>query len=504
MTQVRLLAKTGISGFDDILNGGFPANQIYLVQGDPGVGKTTLALQFLLEGVRKNEVCLYIALSESAEEIQLVAESHGWDLSRIHIHAVSAFEESLRGSSENTLFVASDVELQEATRSLLEVIERVKPSRLVIDSLSELRLMAQDSLRYRRQILSLKEFLAKRECTVLFLDARTVEHEDRQLHSLSHGVIVMQQVAPEYGVDRRRIRIVKLRGVNFRSGYHDFIIRQGGLVVYPRLVAADHDANFAAGILPSGMPELDRLLGGGIDYGTSTLIIGPAGTGKSIITTRYLIAAAEQGENSVVFHFDENLTTLRKRSQLLGMDLDRHLESGRIVAQRIDSAEMSPGAFDSLVRRHVCERRVRVVVIDSLNGYTNAMHEERLLSIQMHELLSYLAHQGVCTFLIVAQQGMFGGMNGASRVDFSYLADAVILLRNFESQGAVLKALSVVKKRSGMHENTIRQLSVGANGPIVGEPLREFQGVLTGVPRYVGNRSALRNKSEQDDDAQQR
>lgn len=491
------VASTGIAGLDDILHGGFPHNHIYLVQGDPGVGKTTLALQFLLQGARAGESSMYIALSESEDEIRTVAESHDWDISPLHIHAVSALEQSLQAGGENTLFVPSDVELHEAMRGLLDLIERVKPTRVVFDSLSELRLLSQDSLRYRRQILLLKEFFAGRQCTVLLLDDRTIDREDRQLHSLAHGVVSLSQVTPEYGVDRRRLRVVKLRGVNFRSGHHDFVIRRGGLVVYPRLIAAEHKTGFSEGQLRSGVAELDRLIGGGVDYGTSTLVIGPAGTGKSILTTRYLLAAAEQGENSVVFHFDENLTTMRRRSRLLGMDLDTHLASGRIFAQRIDSAEMSPGAFDTLVRKHVEERNVRVVVMDSLNGYVAAMAEERFLNIQLHELLNYLAQKGVCTFIVVAQQGMLGNM--MPRIDVSYLADSVILLRNFESHGAVHKAISVVKRRSGAHENTIRQLSMGPSGVVLGEPLREFQGVLTGVPNYLGTMRAPRTEERDAD-----
>jgi circadian clock protein KaiC len=478
------VASTGIAGLDDILNGGLPHNHVYLVQGDPGVGKTTLALQFLVEGIRVGEPSMYIALSETEEEVRAVAASHGWDIEALHLHAVSALEQSLQTGAENTLFVPSDVELHEAMRTLLEAIDRVKPVRLVFDSLSELRLLSQDALRYRRQILLLKEHLTGRLCTALLLDDRTIDREDRQLHSLTHGVIALSQVTPEYGVDRRRVRVVKLRGVNFRSGQHDYVIHRGGLVVYPRLVASEHKTVFVEGQLQSGILELDRLMGGGIDRGSSTLVVGPAGTGKSILTTRYLLAAAEQQENSVVFHFDENLATMRRRSQSVGMDVDVHLASGRIAAQRIDSVEMSPGAFDALVRKHVEQRQVRVVVIDSLNGYLSAMSDERFLNIQLHELLNYLAQKGVCTFIVVVQQGMLG--NQAPTIDISYLADSVILLRNFETHGALHKAISVVKRRSGAHENTIRQLSLGPAGIVLGEPLREFQGVLTGVPSYLG------------------
>lgn len=459
------------------------------MQGDPGAGKTTLALQFLLEGIRQGELCLYIALSESIAETRTVAESHGWDVSRLHIHEFSAADHGLSGSTENTLFLPSEIELFEATRTLLDVIERTQPARVVLDSLSELRLLSQDPLRYRRQILSLKEYFRNRRCTAMMLDDCTVDKDDRQLHSLAHGVISLENMAPDYGAERRRLRVLKLRGRKFRGGFHDFIIERGGLLVFPRLIAAEHRSAFTPETLPSGVPELDCLLGGGVDRGTSILILGPAGVGKSAITTRYALSAAERGENVALFLFDENRQTMLTRSASLGMNVTAQIASGRIAAQQIHPAEMCTGEFITCVRQHVEERQVRLVLIDSLNGYLKAMPAEQSLSVQLHELLAYLAQKGVTAILVVAQAGIVG--NVSAPIDVSYLADTVLLLRYFEAGGAVHKAISVVKKRSGFHENTIRQLSLSSAGISVGAPLRGFQGVLTGVPQYVGEVGAL-------------
>lgn len=477
-------ALTGVHGLDEVLRGGLPRSRLYLVQGYPGVGKTTLAMQFILEGLRQGESCLYVTLSESEQELREVAASHGWELGKLHIYELSAAERLRSEGSENTLYVSSEIELHEATSSLMEVVERVNPVRVVFDSLSELRLLAQSALRYRRQILSLKEYFVARGCTALFLDDRTSDERDQQLQSLTHGVISVESVAPEYGADRRRVRVVKLRGVQFRGGYHDSTIERGGMRVFPRLVAAEHHTEPPTGTVASGVPALDALLGGGVDRGTSTLLIGPAGVGKSIVATSYAVAAAARGEPVAHFMFDENIATMVKRSAALGLDVAGHMAAGRIHVRQVDPAEMSPGEFAARVREQVDQHGARVVLIDSLNGYLAAMPEERFLTIQMHELLTYLAHKGVATFLVMAQYGLLGPTT--SPIDMSYLADTVLLLRYFEARGEVRKAISVVKKRSGPHENTIRPLAVERSGVIVGEPLHDFQGVLTGVPAVLG------------------
>jgi circadian clock protein KaiC len=470
---------------DDILGGGFAPNRLYLVEGDPGAGKTTLALQFLLEGARAGERGLYVTLSETKEELDEVARSHGWSLDPLTVCELIPSEESLLPDAQTRMFHPSEVELSETTRAVLAEVERIKPTRVVFDSLSEMRLLAQNPLRYRRQILGLKQFFAGRQCTVLLLDDRTSEVNDLHLQSLAHGVVTLEQLAPEYGAERRRLRVVKMRGKLFRGGFHDFTIIRGGLEVYPRLVAAEHRRPFEPGQLKSGVAALDALLGGGLDRGTSALLMGPTGSGKSSIATQYAVAAAEAGERAVVFTFDESLTTLYARSAGLGMDLRGHVEAGRVRVHQVDPAEMSPGEFAHRVRQSVEEDGARVVVIDSLNGYLNAMPEERFLTIQLHELLTYLGQQGVVTFLVVAQHGLMG-VNMRAPVDASYLADSVILLRYFEARGKIRRAVSVVKKRSGAHEDTLREMRLGPDGIWVGEPLADFHGVLTGLPELLG------------------
>jgi circadian clock protein KaiC len=479
----RKRASTGIAGLDEILGGGLPRDRVYLIQGDPGVGKTTLALQFLMTGARLGERCLYITLSETLAEVREVADSHGWSLDGVDIVELSALEQS-SVLDDNTLFEPSEVELQETTRKLLGFVERVQPQRVVFDSLSELRLLAQSSLRYRRQILSLKSYFVEKACTVLMLDDRTSQGDDLQLQSLAHGVVMLEQATPIHGEDRRRIRIQKLRGVKFRGGHHDFTICTGGIEVYPRLTVSDHPTSFEAGQLSSGLVELDTLLGGGLDRGTSTLIIGPAGAGKSAISTQYAIAAARRGEHAAIFAFDERIGTLLARSESLGLDLQAQIDSGRMSIRQVEPSELSPGEFAAHVRRAVERDQATVVVIDSLNGYLQAMPDERLLLVHMHELLGYLAHKGVCTILVMAQHGLIGTMQ--SPTDVSYVADTVLLLRYFEAQGRIRKAISVVKKRSGKHENAIRELVFSPKGVTVGEPLTDFHGVLTGVPRFTG------------------
>ena len=476
-------SATGTVGLDHVLGGGFTPNRVYLVEGDPGAGKTTLALCYLLEGARRGEKGMYVTLSETKEEINAVAASHGWSLDPVHIVELVASEESLTPESQYTMYHPSETELGETTRKVLEEVERVKPRRVVIDSLSELRLLAQNPLRYRRQILALKQFFAGRKCTVLLLDDRTSEDTDLQVRSIAHGVLTLEQLSPEYGAERRRLRVVKLRGKAYKGGYHDFTIVKGGLDVFPRLVAADHHEPFKREQVHSGVGPLDELLGGGLDRGTSTLILGPAGSGKSSVAIQYAVAAAARGERAALFAFDESAGTLLTRTAALGIDLQSQIDAGRIIVQQVDPAELAPGQFIHLVRRQVEEHRCQIVVIDSLNGYINAMPEERFLVIQLHELLTYLGQRGVTTILVVAQHGLMGtGMH--SPVDVSYLADSVILTRYFELQGRVKKAISVVKKRSGAHEETIRELRIGKGGIQVGRPLENLRGVLTGVPTF--------------------
>jgi circadian clock protein KaiC len=472
---------TGIEGLDDILGGGLTRDRLYLIDGDPGAGKTTLALQYLLEGARQGEKGLYVTLSETREELTAVADSHGWSLDPIEIVELVASEKDLVSDSQLTMYHPSEVELNETTKSVLDAVRSANPTRIVFDSLSELRLLAQNSLRYRRQILALKQFFAGRHCTVLLLDDRTSEGSDTQLQSIAHGVISLEQLAPVYGAERRRVRVMKYRGAQYRGGYHDFTIKRGGLLVYPRLVAAEHHADFERARVQSGITALDALLGGGPDRGTSTLLMGPAGSGKSTIAVQYAVAAAARGDHAVIFAFDESAETLNARTRSLGINIVEGRGPGQINIQQIDPAEVSPGEFAHLVRDAVDRDHARVVLIDSLNGYVNAMPEERFLTAQLHELLTYLGRQGVITIMVVAQHGIMGsGMS--SPVDTSYLADSVILLRYFENRGKIKKAISVLKKRSGAHEESIRELRFDGRGIHLSEPLSQFQGILTGIP----------------------
>ena len=475
-------ASTGIEGLDHIMLGGFPRNHVYLLQGDPGVGKTTLGLQFLLEGVRNGESSLYITLSETKSELEAVAESHNWDISGVHIYEELVGEESL-ADDETTVFYPAEVELGKTIKALLTEVDRIKPERVVLDSLSEIRLLAQSTLRYRKQILALKQFVAGRNVTVLFLDDRTSDVTDMQLQSVPHGVVELERYTPLYGAARRRLQIVKMRGLNFRDGYHDFAIITGGIVVYPRLVAAEHRRIVKLEQASSGVDVLDGMLGGGIDRGTSTLLMGPAGSGKSALSTQYAVAAAKRGERAALFLFEESLSSLFNRSESLGMSLHEHVDKGTIVVRQVDPAQLQPGEFAHLVRHAVEAEGARVVVIDSLNGYLNAVPEERFLLLHLHELLSYLGQHGVATILVFAQHGMVGPMQ--SSVDVSYLADCVIMLRYFEAHGQIRKALSVVKKRSGAHETAIRDFILGAGQGIqIGEPLEQYRGVMSGIPNY--------------------
>jgi circadian clock protein KaiC len=476
--------STGNEGLDAILGGGFDRNRLYLYEGRPGTGKTTIALQFLLEGVRLGERALYITLSETKDEISLVAGRHGWSLDNIDIFELVPAETTLDPDRELTVFHPAEVELSETTKLIFDRVEQTNPTRVIVDSLSELRLLAQNSLRYRRQVLALKHFFAKRNCTVVLLDDLTAQQDDLQLHSISHGVVLLEQIAIDYGGERRRLRVVKMRGIKFRGGYHDFTIEKGGLAIYPRLVAGEHHADFKGEIVSSGNAEIDTLLGGGVERGTNMLLIGAAGVGKSSLSMLYAISAAERGEHSVFFAFDEGLNTLETRARSLRLPFAKYREAGLIRFQQIDPAELSPGEFATTVRRSVEVDKARVIVIDSLNGYLNAMPDERFLLLQMHELLSYLGQLGVFTILVLAQHGLVGPMD--TPLDMSYLSDTVLTVRYFEVAGTVRRALSVVKKRSGAHEHSIREFQLTKNGVRLGPPLSDVTGIFSGAPQYLG------------------
>lgn len=483
----------GVAGLDEITGGGLPRNRLYLLQGDPGVGKTTLALLFLLQGLRQGEKVFYITLSETREELEEVAGSHGWSLENLEILELSTIEKHLQTLAPDTLFHPSEIELNRTTAFFSQEIDRVKPARLVLDSLAELRLMSETPLRYRRQILALKQFFVGRKVTVLMLDDMT-DQRDVQVQSVAHGVIELEMLSLDYGMERRRIKVTKLRGVNFRGGYHDYLIRYGGLDVFPRLVASDFAKPFDRKTLTTGVAELDCLLDGGFDRGTSNLIIGPAGTGKSTLSLQFVSASAERGEKASLFTFDENVSTLVSRGDKLGMKITKHIERGAIKVAQVDPASLTPGQFVHLIKQQVLDEGVRIVLIDSLNGYMNAAPSEKFLSIHLHELLSFLSHQGVTTILSVAQAGMMGPMQGP--VDVTYLADTVVLLRFFESRGSVRKAVSVTKKRTGKPEDTIREFRIENIGIQVGAALSEFQGVLTGVPTFIGKPEQMLNYNE--------
>lgn len=475
---------TGVGGLDEILGGGLPARRLYLVQGSAGAGKTTLALQFLLEGARAGERALYISLSETSEEVRSVARSHGWSLEGITLFEGGTREDT--EPSENTLFEPPEVELGERMHAILEQIETLKPSRVVLDSCSELRLLAQSPLRYRRQVLALKRHLVEEHRTVLLVDNPAPDSPDVLLQSLAHGVIILEQLSPVFGSERRRMRVLKMRGITYRGGYHDFTIRTGGIEVFPRPARRKHGGDTLGEVVSSGIAELDALLGGGPHRGTSTLIIGPAGAGKSLIGTQYAVTAARRGEPVAIFAFDEGRAVALSRARSVGLDLETFVANGTVTLQQIDPADLSAGEFAHAVRTAVDERGARVVVIDSLNGYLYAMPDEHALQAQLHELLSYLDERGVLTIIIVAQHGLLGTQL-ETPADVSYLADAVLLVRFFEAHGGVRKAISVLKKRTGGHERTIRELSMSPSGISVGAPLERFHGVLTGVPVFRGD-----------------
>lgn len=480
----RPRARLGIPGLDEILHGGLIPARLYLIDGNPGAGKTTLALHFLREGVRAKERSLYVTLSETIEELQAGAQSHGWSLDGIELVELIADQSEFDGDAQLTMFHPSEIDLTETTRKVLEAIERVNPQRLVFDSLSELRLLAQNSLRYRRQILAFKQFLVGRDCTVLMLDDRTGDVADMQLQSIAHGVISLDHNAPTYGRARRELQVLKFRGSDFASGFHDFVVRKGGLTVFPRLSAGDHVDSLERRFIASGVSDLDKLLGGGIERGTSTLLIGPPGSGKSSIALQYAIAAAAGGEHGAIYAFEETKAATLVRSRGLGLIINEGTEPGQILVRQIDPAEISPGEFAFMIRESVERDHARVIVIDSLNGYLNAMPADRFLTAQLHELLAYLSNRGVATFIVVAQNGMMGS-SMQSPVDASYLADSVVLLRFFEHAGKVKKAISVLKKRTGSHEESIRELSFSGDGIHLSGPLLQLRGVLTGVPVEV-------------------
>ena len=472
---------TGIEGLDDVLGGGLTPNRLYVLEGAPGAGKTTVALQFLMEGAKRGEQVLYVTLSETAAELEGVARSHGWDLSGIHIREMLPSPDSLQPDEQYTMFHPSEIELSETTQRILEDVQALSPRRIVFDSLSELRLLSGGSLRYRRQILALKQFFSGRQCTVLLLDDMATTHRDQQVQSIAHAVLRLEQTHSDYGAVRRRLVVVKFRGKDFRGGYHDYRIVRGGLQVFPRLVAAEHFNPVKQDKLPSGIESLDRLMGGGLERGTSTLFVGAPGTGKSTVAVQFAIAAAERGETSAVFLFDESINTLRTRCASMGMDIERWIEAGRVHLRQVDPGEMSPGELVHLIRQAVEGDHASVGVIDSLNGYLNAMPDDRFLIVQLHELLTYLGQAGVATLLVGAHHGMIG-TNMQAPVDASYLADAIVMLRYFEAEGEVRQAISVMKKRGGAHERSIRAFTMDDTGLHVGEPLRNFRGVLTGVP----------------------
>lgn len=488
MREIKSKATTGVEGLDDVLSGGLTRRHVFLLEGSPGTGKTTISLQFLIEGAVRGERCLYISLSESEEELRDSAASHNMVLhDNIEIFELVPPESLLDADQQQSLLYSSDLELGETTKLIFDAFERIKPDRVVIDSLSEIRLLAQSSLRYRRQILALKHFFSKSGATVLLLDDLTADTLDKTVHSVVHGVIHLEELSPNYGSERRRVRVLKYRGQSYRGGYHDFVIRTGGVAVFPRLRAVEHKTTFSRDTLSSGLDSFDGLLGGGIERGSSTLLIGPAGTGKSIFGMQFIAAAIARGEKAAMFIFDEELGLLCNRAKHIGFDLEAMRDEGSLYIEQLDAAELSPGEFAQRVREQVAKYDAKTVLIDSINGYQASMPEENALILHMHELLQFLNRRGANTFLTVAQHGLVGDMK--SPVDVTYLADTVILLRYFEAVGRVRRAVSVIKKRTGMHEDTIREYKINGSGLTLGEPISSFQGVLRGVPFLMPEKS---------------
>ncbi|GGE16434.1 circadian clock protein KaiC [Primorskyibacter flagellatus] len=481
-------ATTGIGGLDAVLRGGLTPNRLYLVEGTPGAGKTTIGLQFLLSGVAAGQSGLYVTLSETENELRSVAASHGWSLDGLDIFEM-ADEADFGLEQEQSLLHSSDVELGETIRGILDRVEQTDPRLIVLDSLSELRLLSQSALRYRRQIMALKHHFARRNCTVLMLDDRTADPGDLQLHSLAHGVISLEQLASEFGAERRRLRIVKMRGLKYHGGYHDFTIERGGLQVYPRLIAADHEAKFSSDPISTGLAGLDALLGDGLVPGTNALLSGPAGVGKTTTAVRCMLSALERGEKAAYFLFDERLPTLMQRCRALDMDLTPYVDNGQLIIRQIDPAELTPGQFANEVRASVEQHEATVVGIDSLNAYLHAMPSDTYLMLQMHELLSYLAQRGVVSLLIVGHHGIAGELR--TDIDISYLADTVMLLRFFEAEGHLRKSIAVIKTRTSDHERSIREFRIDKSGLSVGVPITNFSGILTGSPVYGRPRDDL-------------
>jgi circadian clock protein KaiC len=484
--------RTGTAGLDTVLRGGLPRNRLYLLEGAPGSGKTTLALRFLLQGIADGESGLYVTLSETSEELRAVARSHDWDLDGIQLFELSSAAEVLGEGREQSILHPWEMELGGTVRLIQEQVDRTRPRRVVFDSLSEMRLLAQDPLRYRRQVLALKQYFSGRNATVMLVDdlAGSAGQRDAHLHSLCHGVITLERLTLEFGPARRRLEVQKLRGVDFIAGFHDMAIRPGGIEVFPRLIASEHHKPFIGDQVPSDVEELDALLFGGPLRGTSVLLTGPAGASKTSIVIQYVIAACKRGENCTLYEFDERIGTLLARAKAMGMDLQPFIDGGSLVINQVDPAELSPGEFTARVRHEVEQRKVKIIAIDSLEGYVSAMPQEQQLILQLHELLSYMNQQGVLTFLIAPQHGLVGTM-ATGQLNVSFLADTVVLLRFFEAEGRIRKAVSIIKHRGGPHENAIRELRIDAQGVRVGEPLVHFRGIMTGTPEYVGASAPL-------------
>lgn len=490
LTQER--ASTGVAGLDDVLGGGLPTKHLYLVEGNPGSGKTTLGLQFLMQGVRTGEKGLYVTLSETGEELRTVAASHGWSLEGIEVFELVS-NEGLGPEAEQSILHPSEIELGETVRGVMAAVERIRPLRVVFDSLSEMRLLAQNPLRYRRQVLALKKYFAEQACTVLMLDDRSTKDTELQLHSIAHGVISLEQAVDQYGPERRRLQVIKMRGIKYRGGDHDFVLDTGGISVFPRLVAAEHRVDGDARVVGTGIPKLDALMGGGLACGSNTLFCGPSGAGKTTTALACALAALKRGERAVYYLFDEGLATMVLRARALGLDVQEYIEGGQLKVVPLDPAEVSPGEFAQMVRHAVESEGAQLVVIDSLNAYMQAMPGSKHLMLQMHELLTYLNHRNVVTILILGQHGLLGEVR--ADVDMSYLSDAILLFRFFEARGNLLKAVSMVKSRTNLHEQTIREFRMSAEGLEVGEALTDFEGVLTGVTAYRGRIPLLGEQS---------